>query len=78
MKEASRVFEAVCCQLGTPDILVNDAGASGSGASVAERTTDELDRIIKTGLYGPSFCCREFIRRRQAAGVSTRIEPPTR
>src|SRR5436305_3397495 len=63
-----RLFEAVSSELGTPDILVNDAGVGSSGANVAEMTTDEFDLVIKTDLYGPFFCCREFIRRRQAAG----------
>jgi len=63
-----RLFEAVSSELGTPDILVNDAGVGSSGASVAEMTTEEFDRVIKTDLYGPFFCCREFIRRRESAG----------
>ena len=62
------LFEAVARDLGTPDILVNDAGVGGGGTSVAETKTEEFDRVIKTDLYGPFFCSREFIRRRQAAG----------
>src|SRR5437868_1268763 len=67
-KSVARLFEAVSSELGTPDILVNDAGVGSSGASVAEMTTEEFDQVIKTDLYGPFFCCREFIRRRQSAG----------
>jgi glucose 1-dehydrogenase len=63
----ARLFDAVARELGTPDILVNNAGVGAGGAVVAEMTTSEFDRIIKTDLYGPFFCCREFIRRRQAA-----------
>jgi glucose 1-dehydrogenase len=29
--------------------------------------------VIKTDLYGPFFCCREFIRRRQSAGDGGKI-----
>src|SRR5437660_5430349 len=63
-----RLFEAVSSELGTPDILVNDAGVGSSGANVAEMTTEEFNLVIKTDLYGPFFCCREFIRRRESAG----------
>jgi glucose 1-dehydrogenase len=68
-----RLFEAVSSELGTPDILVNDAGVGSSGANVAEMTTDEFDLVIKTDLYGPFFCCREFIRRRKAHGGRGKI-----
>ena len=72
-KSVARLFEAVSGELGIPDILVNDAGVGGSGASVAEMTTEEFDLVIKTDLYGPFFCCREFIRRRQPAGGGGKI-----
>lgn len=67
------LFDAVTRELGVPDILVNDAGVGSGGASVAEMTTEEFDRVIKTDLYGPFFCSREFIRRRQAAGGHGKI-----
>ena len=60
-------------ELGAPDILVNDAGVGSGGASVAEMATEEFDLVIKTDLYGPFFCCRGFIRRRQAAGGGGKI-----
>ena len=72
-KSVARLFEAVSGELGAPDILVNDAGVGSSGASVADTTTEEFDRVIKTDLYGPFFCCREFIRRRQSAGGGGKI-----
>ena len=67
------MFDAACRELGAPDILVNDAGVGSGGASVAEMATEEFDRVIKTDLYGPFFCCRAFIRRRQAAGGGGKI-----
>ena len=67
------LFDAACRELGAPDILVNDAGVGSGGASVAEMATEEFDRVIKTDLYGPFFCCRAFIRRRQAAGGGGKI-----
>jgi glucose 1-dehydrogenase len=62
------VFEAVERELGIPEILVNNAGIGGGEAAVAVTKTEDFDSIIKTDLYGPFFCCREFIRRREAVG----------
>lgn len=62
------LFEEVDRSLGSPFILVNSAGKGASGREVADTGTGDFDDVIKTDLYGPFFCCREFIRRRQAAG----------
>jgi len=67
------LFEAITQELGTPNILVNDAGIGGGGKPVAEISAEEFDRVIKTDLYGPFFCCRDFVRRRQAAGGGGKI-----
>lgn len=62
-------FEAAARELGGPDILVNNAGVGGGGANVANMSTEEFDRVVRTDLYGPFFCSREFIERRaKAAG----------
>ena len=66
-------FDAIVSELGVPDILVNDAGVGSSGTTVAEMTTEEFDRVIKTDLYGPFFCSREFIRLRKTAGGNGKI-----
>lgn len=58
---------------GTPTILVNDAGADATGNQVADSTTEEWDRIIKTNLYGPFWCCQRFIRARRAAGGKGKV-----
>jgi glucose 1-dehydrogenase len=62
------LFDAVAAELGVPDILVNDAGVGQRGAKVAEMTAEEFDRVIRTDLYGPFFCAREFIRRSNKVG----------
>ena len=69
---AFTLFDVVSRTIGIPDILVNDAGVGGSGAAVVDMRTEEFDRVLKTDLYGPFFCCREFIRLRQNAGGGER------
>jgi glucose 1-dehydrogenase len=72
-ESVAAAFRAADARLGVPDILINSAGIIGSGKAVAETETAEFDRVVKTDLYGPFFCCREFIRRRQGAGGKGKI-----
>lgn len=58
-----RLFEQTESELGTPTSLVNDAGIDTGGKPVAEMSLEEWDDAIRTNLYGPFNCCREFIRR---------------
>ncbi|WP_218570315.1 SDR family NAD(P)-dependent oxidoreductase [Pseudomonas mangiferae] len=61
------LFQSVEHEFGAPDILVNNAGVGVSGP-VTELSTADFDKVIKTDLYGPFFCTRAFLRRRQARG----------
>jgi glucose 1-dehydrogenase len=67
------LFARIERELGTPEILVNDAGVNAKSAPVAETTAEEFDQVIKTDLYGTFFCCREFIHERQAVGGGGKI-----
>ena len=67
------LFEATQHELGVPDILVNNAGTQVTGVDLADLSTEQFDRVIRTDLYGPFFCLREFIRRRRAAGGGGKI-----
>ena len=49
------------------------APASVRSAPVAETTGDDWDRVIRTDLYGPFYCCRHFIQARKADGGGGRI-----
>ena len=69
----AKLFEETERKVGAPHILVNNAGIGAGGAGVADAAIEEWDNIIKTDLYGPFFCCREFIRRRRAAGGPGKI-----
>jgi glucose 1-dehydrogenase len=72
-KSVTGLFEAVAKEFGPPDILVNNAGVGAGGVNVADLTAADFDRVIKTDLYGPFYCCRDFIRRRQKAGGGGKI-----
>jgi glucose 1-dehydrogenase len=60
-------------ELGQVDILVNSAGKGMGGMPVAEMEDEMLERILRTDLMGPLFCCREFIRLRRQHGGRGRI-----
>jgi glucose 1-dehydrogenase len=72
-KQVARLFEETAKQLGTPFILVNDAGKDATGKHVADMPIDDWDNMIRTNLYGPFYCCQLFIRARKAAGGKGKI-----
>lgn len=67
--EIKGLFEDVERDFGDVDILVNNAGINGSNTPVEDMTTRQWDRVIKTNLYGPFFCCREFLRMKKRYGT---------
>mgnify|MGYP001258087818 CR=1 FL=1 len=67
--EVSQVFDQIMAQFGRLDILVNNAGVNGSNIPVAEMETKIFDTCLKANLYGPFFCCREYLRRRKDGEV---------
>lgn len=68
-----RAFGDIQEQLGTPFILVNDAGIDTVGKPVSEMSVDDWDDRIRTNLYGPFYCCQQFIRARKRAGGRGKI-----
>lgn len=67
--DVTRLFEMVEADFGDVQILVNNAGINGSNTPVEEMTTEQWDSVIKTDLYGPFFCCREFLRLKRKYGT---------
>lgn len=72
-EEVAKLFEETERQLGTPFILVNDAGVDATGDEVADMKLEDWDDRIKTNLYGPFYCCQLFIRARRRAGGEGKI-----
>lgn len=66
--EVANLFRQVKDSLGTPTILVNNAGVNALGKPVSDMTDDDWDTTLKTNLYGPFYCCREFIRAIEGTG----------
>jgi glucose 1-dehydrogenase len=58
----SRLFEETLRKLGVPTILVNNAGIAIEGEPVKDMSIEDWDDVIKTNLYGPFYCCQQFIR----------------
>lgn len=71
--QIQQLFETTQDKLGTPYILVNDAGIDSTGKSVDEMPIEDWDSEMKTNLYGPFYCCQHFIRIRKAAGGKGKI-----
>jgi glucose 1-dehydrogenase len=71
--EVERMFDETARHLSVPDILVNNAAINADGTHVAEMTTEDWDRTLRTNLYGPFFACRRFIRERRGRGGGGRI-----
>lgn len=62
-------FQKAVEELTSIDILVNNAGVGGGGKPLAEMSSANFDRTIRTNPYGPFFFCRRFINhRRQSSG----------
>jgi NAD(P)-dependent dehydrogenase (short-subunit alcohol dehydrogenase family) len=57
------MFERVDAELGTLDVLVNNAGISGPHSRVDALRLSDIRRMFETNVYGMLLCSREAIRR---------------
>lgn len=67
------LFDRTVEALGTPHLLVANAGVGMSGMPVAEMEDSKLEEVLRTDLMGPLFCARAFIRLRKQAGGGGRL-----
>lgn len=68
-EDVKRFFADVEKNFGDIQILVNNAGINGSNIPVEDMSTEIWDKAIKTNLYGPFFCCREFLQLKKRFGT---------
>lgn len=61
-EQIAKLFQQVKDKLGTPTILVNNAGIDAAGVPVKDMPIEHWDNIIRTNLYGPFYACQQFIR----------------
>jgi len=59
--EVRSAFERARMVLGTPTILVNDAGVDALGKKVSELELHEWEAALRTNLTGPFVCTRAFL-----------------
>ncbi len=67
------LFDAAVAAIGTPDLLMANAGTGMSGMPVADMDDAKFDQVIRTDLMAPLYCARSFIRLRRQAGGRGRI-----
>jgi glucose 1-dehydrogenase len=68
-----RLFDETAQALGTPDLLIANAGVGAGGMPVADMEEDKLMEVLRTDLIGPLYCARAFVRMRKAAGGKGRL-----
>lgn len=66
-------FDRTASDLGTPDLLVANAGTGMGGMLVADMDDSKMMEVLQTDLVGPLFCARVFVRQRKAAGGGGRL-----
>ena len=71
--QVEQLFRETEEKLGTPYILVNDAGVDATGNNVADMAIEDWDNALRANLYGPFYCSQHFIRARKRAGGKGKI-----
>ncbi|SDN63697.1 SDR family NAD(P)-dependent oxidoreductase [Pseudomonas jinjuensis] len=64
----AEVFEEIRRQLGTPTLLVNAAATGASDVPVHDTDPQDWEDHLRINLFGPFYCCREFIRGLEGSG----------
>ncbi|WP_235934718.1 SDR family oxidoreductase [Candidatus Laterigemmans baculatus] len=62
------LVDKVFDRFGRLDILVNNAAYQETRESIDEWSTEVLDRIIRTNIYGPFWLCREALPKMKPGG----------
>lgn len=62
-QDVNRLFETVDRELGTPYVLVNNAGILFQQCRVEEMNADRINKTLTTNVTGCFLCCREAVTR---------------
>ena len=66
-------FDRTAVDLGSPDLLVANAGLGMGGIPVADMDDAKMMEVLQTDLLSPLFCARAFVRQRKAVGGAGRV-----
>ena len=61
--DVERMFAAVDAGLGTPSVLVNNAGWLGLQMRLDEMAAERVERTLRINVLGVFLCCRAAVRR---------------
>lgn len=63
-----KLFSIVDQQLGPVDALINNAGINGGVCEIEQITTERLQNVFATNVFGTFIACREAVKRMKAKG----------
>lgn len=63
LKSVVKMFKETEEKLGTPTILINNAGTGGAQEKVEDVDPSAWELTIRSDLFGPFYCCKEFMSR---------------
>ena len=61
--DVERMFAAVDAELGTPAVLVNNAGTLDVQMRLDEMSAERVERTLRVNVLGVFLCCRAAVRR---------------
>ena len=67
-EQVESVFAATVEELGTPTILVNNAGINAQQVELEDSEPETWRKVLDIDLFGPYLCCRKFVELRSQAG----------
>lgn len=60
--QVAEFMRRVRAEVGTPTLLVNDAGIDATGTHVKDMAIEDMERSMRVNFLGPFYLCREFLR----------------
>lgn len=67
-KQVEEMFDKAIEKFGTVDILMNNAAINAQNVKLADISTDDWHKLLRTNLDGYFFCARRFINIRKKEG----------